>query len=185
MRPPSSPGDLTQTQRVPDGTQRESQAAGLWTFSQVKQSALCKKRNGYIKLKNQGNAEHPFGKMRCECGVPEAEGQMVRNGWNVKAHPAAHDDDAENKLCQIQCDCCDTWQHKHCYALESRSLDDAHACYSCLLEDGEKKLLAKMSEGVRRRRLCWLIERKAVPATEGEFATAAGKASRVFPRKAP
>lgn len=81
---------------------------------------------------------------------------------------------------QIQCDCCDTWQHRHCYALCDQNLASTHVCYRCLLGDMEAPLLAKLGCFSRMRRICWVIRYQGHPKSESAFAKKLGIAATVF-----
>ena len=80
---------------------------------------------------------------------------------------------------QVQCDCCDTWQHRHCYALDGQDLASIHVCYVCLLEDSEKPLLREMRSLSRMRRICWTIRNRAISASEQALAELLGNLHRI------
>ena len=60
---------------------------------------------------------------------------------------------------QLQCDCCNTWQHYHCYgfAVELPRQGEAHFCYQCLLEGTDEVSLAKLRWLAQFRRALWIL----------------------------
>lgn len=60
---------------------------------------------------------------------------------------------------QVECECCYTWQHLHCYGYrETKILDhQTHVCYRCLLEGTEDALLLKLTEMAQIRRALWAL----------------------------
>lgn len=58
------------------------------------------------------------------------------------------------------CDCCDEWNHAHCYAMDIRDdgfLGEAHVCYSCLLGPSDIDTHVKLQDVAQLRRICWIV----------------------------
>ena len=69
----------------------------------------------------------------------------------------------------MQCGCCGTWQHYHCYGfvLQKPRLDQ-HFCYKCLLEEWDIPRLDELAELAAFRRAVWILyDRK--PSSEKKF----------------
>ena len=84
----------------------------------------------------------------CQCGYAKEEGDMV------------------------QCSCCDTWQHLHCYGYtgnDDARLPNEHICYWCLLGDNEKATYKKLGELAIKRRGMHLAMQKGLKS-QTEFA---------------
>lgn len=66
---------------------------------------------------------------------------------------------ADNTIWQLQCDCCCTWQHYHCYGftVEVPRPGDEHFCYNCLLAETDEFSLAKLRRLARFRRALWIL----------------------------
>ncbi|KAL6717506.1 hypothetical protein ACLMJK_005421 [Lecanora helva] len=78
--------------------------------------------------------------VRCQCGHPEEEGAMM------------------------QCECCDTWQHQHCYGYLHQSPGKEHFCYQCLLEDRDESRLDDLKRLAQVRRTLFILYEKEPPS---------------------
>ncbi|KAL2040969.1 hypothetical protein N7G274_006427 [Stereocaulon virgatum] len=72
--------------------------------------------------------------VRCQCGIDREEGPQM-----------------------MQCACCGTWQHYHCYGFIIDQPREQHYCYQCLLEDSPRDRLSHMEELAYFRRALWII----------------------------
>ncbi|MCJ1333678.1 DNA binding protein [Thelotrema lepadinum] len=150
IRSPSMSNDLTQTQSAIEGTQ-VPQETSVWRIIPGKDHELWEKRNEYIK---GALLPDELWRCRCDCEFDKKEGNMV------------------------QCDCCDTWQHRHCYAIDEQDLGTIHVCYTCLLEDAEMPLLQEMRSLARKRRICWTIRNRVVSTYEPALAGVLGYSTK-------
>lgn len=57
----------------------------------------------------------------------------------------------------MQCACCGTWQHFHCYGFIIDLPREQHYCYQCLLEDSPRDRLSDMEQLAYFRRALWII----------------------------
>lgn len=60
----------------------------------------------------------------------------------------------------MQCDCCDMWQHYHCYGFFLGAPGKDHYCYQCLLEDSEKQRLDDLRRLAQFRRALFILYEK-------------------------
>lgn len=101
----------------------------------------------------------PRKKVHCECGFSKDEGEMVC--WNSLVSKRSLLPD--HRMRQLQCDCCNAWQHYHCYGftVELPRPGEAHFCYHCLLEGTDEFSLAKLRRLARFRRALWILYNEA------------------------
>ena len=102
--------------------------------------------------------------VRCECGFGREEADMVR-GIVIKSG-CAFVDSGE----QMQCGCCDTWQHGHCYGFVARKPCDEHFCYRCVLENSDVDRLQGLKGLAKFRRAIWLAYQGEYPGSLAKFA---------------
>ena len=81
---------------------------------------------------------------------------------------------------KVQCDCCDKMQHRHCYALERRELDETHVCYTCLLESAEPTLLERVKSLVQLRKALWAMRSQGIPSSKAALARLISKRLSVY-----
>lgn len=108
--------------------------------------------------------------IQCECDYRYEEGGKVRPVPLV-LRPSLP------ILCssgQIQCYCCDTWQHNHCYGFVFREPWKYHVCYQCLFGTRHKDRLNEMRELAEFRRALWLLYEKE-PKNRHSFAENLGE----------
>lgn len=157
--------DLTQTQDPADLEHSSRSRDRGWMLIESKDLNLWHKRNVYLRTDGLPNE---LWKAQCTCGVDIKEGRMVS-----LAETGNFAGDLLSQ--QIQCDCCDTWQHRHCYAVEKVSLGETHVCYKCLLEDSEEELLRNMQQIARLRRALWIIRSQNAPLQRIEVLKVLGR----------
>ena len=101
--------------------------------------------------------------VRCECGVGRKEGNIVRIKVRISGGAIA---DWE---LQLQCNCCEEWQHTHCYGFLLNTLIDEHFCYSCLLEESDVGRSQELKRLTQFRRAIWLAYREDYPGSLRKF----------------
>ena len=57
----------------------------------------------------------------------------------------------------MQCDCCGTWQHYHCYGFLHEHPGKNHFCYQCLFEDVDKPRLEDLKRLAQFRRALFVL----------------------------
>ncbi|KAL9044019.1 MAG: hypothetical protein Q9214_002815 [Letrouitia sp. 1 TL-2023] len=86
--------------------------------------------------------------IRCQCGYGKEEGVSM-----------------------IQCFCCFTWQHLHCYGFLNGVPWKTHACYQCLFGVSDRPRFHKLAKLVRMRRALWVLDEEK-PESQGALAKA-------------
>ncbi|KAE8148245.1 meiosis specific protein Hop1 [Aspergillus avenaceus] len=101
----------------------------------------------HVGMRKSSNVSNDF--VRCQCGWEGEEADMV------------------------ECTFCHSRQHLLCYGFEGREdprIPDVHACYACLLEPKETKLLSEMNTLVLLRRAIKIMLDDGYPKMNSEFA---------------
>lgn len=70
----------------------------------------------------------------------------------------------------MQCRCCSTWQHDHCYGFDLANPKHQHYCYQCLLESSDEPRLEQLKVLARFRRALWMAYEKGYPSSQKKFA---------------
>ena len=76
----------------------------------------------------------------------------------------------------MQCKCCDTWQHYHCYGFLTNAPSEEHFCYQCLLEESNEASLNDLRRLAQFRRALFILYEKE-PHSQNAFMKLLGRSA--------